>query len=271
MPRIFFVLSLLALALMPGCRQSVESTPSPPPPSGHFSIEYAPSQVDAYRPYRDRVVASKRFDEAAERLNNRVRLPHDLKLAFQDKTGPHFDSRLKTLFIPYGYCHYAAGFFEASPLKMKVSPEEAALDVIEFVFYHELGHALIEALDLPVVGREEDAVDDLATLLALEVFGRPEMAARTALAFHLMAKSKKAEKLYDLHSLDEQRFYRILQILYGAKPGRFLAEVAPTGLVEPQFLDKKGSAQKEYRRLSRNWRRLLKPHLEPAPSPAATQ
>jgi hypothetical protein len=31
-----------------------------------------------------------------------------------------------------------------------------------FLGYHELGHALVSELDLPVVGREEDAVDRLA-------------------------------------------------------------------------------------------------------------
>ena len=30
-------------------------------------------------------------------------------------------------------------------------------------FFHELGHALIDAWDLPITGREEDAADQLPT------------------------------------------------------------------------------------------------------------
>jgi hypothetical protein len=37
-----------------------------------------------------------------------------------------------------------------------------------FMFYHEFGHAITDQFDLPVVGREEDAVDQFATLFAIE-------------------------------------------------------------------------------------------------------
>ena len=35
---------------------------------------------------------------------------------------------------------------------------------VAFVLVHEIGHALVDVLDLPVVGQEEDAVDQLATI-----------------------------------------------------------------------------------------------------------
>jgi Putative metallopeptidase len=38
-----------------------------------------------------------------------------------------------------------------------------------FVLTHELGHAVISEMDLPVLGREEDAADDFAILTALNV------------------------------------------------------------------------------------------------------
>lgn len=41
-----------------------------------------------------------------------------------------------------------------------------------FVFYHEAGHSMIDILDLPVTGREEDAVDQLATLILLGPYFR---------------------------------------------------------------------------------------------------
>ena len=36
------------------------------------------------------------------------------------------------------------------------------------MFFHELGHALSNVLDLPITGKEEDAVDQLSTFLLAE-------------------------------------------------------------------------------------------------------
>ena len=38
-----------------------------------------------------------------------------------------------------------------------------------FVFVHEMGHALVHEMDVPVLGREEDAADAFATLTMLKV------------------------------------------------------------------------------------------------------
>jgi hypothetical protein len=56
--------------------------------------------------------------------------------------------------------------------------EEAQLFILGntvFTLHHELGHALIDQLDLPVLGREEDAVDHLATIMMLPVQAEPVM------------------------------------------------------------------------------------------------
>src|SRR4029078_13036153 len=43
----------------------------------------------------------------------------------------------------------------------------AVLSTTRFVLHHELGHALVDLLNLPVTGKEEDAVDQLATVVLL--------------------------------------------------------------------------------------------------------
>ena len=42
------------------------------------------------------------------------------------------------------------------------TPDFAVFSQLYFILLHEVGHALIDVLDLPVVGQEEDAVDQLA-------------------------------------------------------------------------------------------------------------
>jgi hypothetical protein len=41
--------------------------------------------------------------------------------------------------------------------------DEFILGNVVFVLFHEFGHALVSELELPVLGREEDAVDRFAT------------------------------------------------------------------------------------------------------------
>jgi Zn-dependent peptidase ImmA (M78 family) len=38
---------------------------------------------------------------------------------------------------------------------------------VSLVFLHELGHALLDVLQIPILGREEDASDQLATYMLL--------------------------------------------------------------------------------------------------------
>ena len=44
----------------------------------------------------------------------------------------------------------------------------AFLSPILFLLFHEVGHALMDVLDLPILGQEEDAADQLAVLILTE-------------------------------------------------------------------------------------------------------
>lgn len=44
-------------------------------------------------------------------------------------------------------------------------------------FYHEVGHALVDVLELPITGKEEDAVDQLSTYVLVEDADGGEVAA----------------------------------------------------------------------------------------------
>lgn len=92
-------------------------------------------------------------------------------------------------------------------------------------YYHELGHALIDVLQLPVLGREEDAVDALATLLIHDIWeeeSATEMMRDVSYAW-LWSDARSTEEGYepaywDTHSLDLQRHYTQLCLFYGADP-----------------------------------------------------
>jgi hypothetical protein len=87
-------------------------------------------------------------------------------------------------------------------------------------FYHELGHAVIDVLQLPVLGREEDAADTLSSLLIHAIWDEDTATAMTydvSWAFALYDAEAEAAGA-DEHSLDLQRYYNLVCLYYGASP-----------------------------------------------------
>lgn len=105
--------------------------------------------------------------------------------------------------------------------------DQATLEFVDAnvlaTFYHELGHALIDVLQLPVLGREEDAADTLSTLLIHDLWQED---AAVAMVYHtagsFLAYASEAEgydiAYWDEHSLDMQRYYNMICLFYGANP-----------------------------------------------------
>lgn len=103
-----------------------------------------------------------------------------------------------------------------------------------FTLYHELGHALIDKLEIPVLGREEDAVDGLAVLMMLPEEETEDPVAEqmilSAADGHNMAYEQGDENelaFWGEHSLDLQRYAAIVCLVFGSDPEGWveLAEV----------------------------------------------
>ena len=97
-----------------------------------------------------------------------------------------------------------------------------------FIFYHELGHGLIHKLDLPVLGREEDAADQIATLMLMDagtdsVGGEPVLTAAMGWldSWHKRDGEADESDYFDEHSLDYQRYANIVCLVYGSDPDNY--------------------------------------------------
>lgn len=98
-----------------------------------------------------------------------------------------------------------------------------------FVLYHEVGHLLVDKLNLPVLGREEDAADNLATWVLLK---RQTAAADQALIdaaqgwllSGIAYSSEPDDEDYSAaHSLDRQRAFQIVCLMVGSNDQAFRA------------------------------------------------
>lgn len=138
---------------------------------------------------------------------------------------------------------------------------------VRFILLHETGHALISMLEIPTTGREEDAVDQLATTLMLRFAGINESSAVVAENLRMasnwfLARSSGQYNLdayADAHALGEQRYFNLQCLLYGSDPARYLDIVTGGDLPEARARH----CPEESRRVSQAWLRLLLPHVAP--------
>ena len=143
----------------------------------------------------------------------------------------------------------------------RASPEEVKNLVagsLVFVVLHEMGHALIDLQGLPVLGREEDAADQISTFLILE---EPALADRALAGGVWFFSSPKLvpnffsqRHLSDEHGLDPQRVANIACWAYGRDPQRYVWAMHAARVTNQRA----ARCYNEYAQLDRSVRELLK-------------
>jgi hypothetical protein len=194
-------------------------------------------------------------------LEKQFALPFEIEVVFRDCGGPdsYYDEGSHEIVICYELIDAYSQLFSPK-VKERTTRDEAAKGAVVSMFLHEVAHALIDRWHLSITGREEDAADQFSTLMLIN--GLPdgeEMALDSAQSFKLLAFLEKGtERDYsDPHSLDEQRFYNTICLVYGHRPERY------------EYLIRNGSLPTEravqcvqdYERLNRSWQTLLAPYL----------
>lgn len=131
-------------------------------------------------------------------------------------------------------------------------PVDQTQNVIRFVVAHEIGHALIDILRLPVLGRSEDAADQFATMQFL-THGRASPVIAAASNFTTGSGADRTD-LGDEHALDGQRAANLVCWLYGHDSSAFstVAEIALPSR-------RRAGCAAEYANLAASWSRLLRP------------
>ena len=131
-----------------------------------------------------------------------------------------------------------------------------------FVLAHETGHGLISAFEIPVAGREEDAADQLATVMALKMADSfaDRVVVNAARGWFLGdQRDRKAGVptiFYDEHGMDLQRAYHIVCLLVGGAPDKFKDLANEVKLPK----ERQETCKFDYSNAEWSWGELLKPH-----------
>jgi len=133
-----------------------------------------------------------------------------------------------------------------------------------FTMYHEIGHMLVGELGLPVLGKEEDAADSLATILLLTDEDNDD--SYNALidssdgwyfnAVNSTGSGVDDFSYYDEHSLDIQRAYAMVCMMVGMDPDAFADTADAYGLDE----DQRDACGGTFDQAISAWAVVLEPH-----------
>ena len=241
--------------------------------TGNFVVKYEKTDNEDYRELEAIFKEVRLLEDTVQELNNVFALPAQVPVVFREcgDVNAFYDPEAREIALCWELVEYYAGMFLSEDQTEQEAEEggEAVAGATLFTFFHELGHALIDLYDLPVTGREEDAVDQLATMILLEGGEEGETAAINGAWSFLTEEEEEEEQaeegeeqeelaFWDEHSLDEQRFYNIVCWSYGKNPESFQY------LVDDETLPE-GRAERcpaEYDRMSRSWDALLEPYVK---------
>ena len=136
----------------------------------------------------------------------------------------------------------------------------AVLDTI----LHEAGHGIIDILDIPVLGSEEDAADFFSIYLILQFPTEDARRLIQGVAFSVgsearedLQKVPRPQMFAGPHGMNAQRYYNVLCLAYGANPAVF-DNAMPPGL--PPW--RAESCRDEWDLLKRAFTKVVLPHVD---------
>lgn len=262
--------AMLAMGLLTAPSANAEEAPLRPE---RVTIEYVEPTNPDHRPLRDFL----KSNQALERVRGLlvvVRWPRPLRLELKGCDGePNAWYADAVVTVCYEYLDDMWASANSSRRPAAISREDAFVGPMVDVFLHEAGHALFDLLKIPLLGREEDAADQVAAYYVLQFPGdiKRGLIIGAAYAYASELKVRSARDLTrprlevgrhityaDEHGTPAQRLYNLLCIAYGSDKELF-ADAVKKGFLPEERAE---ICEDEYRQIDYAYRVLIGPHVE---------
>jgi hypothetical protein len=239
--------------------------------SNQFDYEYVEPKNPAHRHIYE-TMKEKRVLESFQEFLSPIRLPVRITLKLEGCDGvanaTFWDSAIK---VCYEYIEYLRGQAPKAQ-KWGLTADDSMIALVVDVFLHEAGHAVLEDLDIPFFGREEDAADYFASYLLLQFskadarrlvlgtsfLGDTESMERHTSASEREMRAMKMQMVADPHSLPGQRYFNRLCMAYGADPVLFADAISVGGLPE----NRAKHCRYEYQTNAHAFQTLVAPYID---------
>jgi Putative metallopeptidase len=231
--------------------------------TGMFRGVYEPAKSPTHQPLYERLRKARALEQFSQALSA-LRLPKPLLIKFSSCGGMSnawYEPSDGTVTFCYEYVaeidHASAGATDHG-----IPAELASMGGVAFVLLHETAHALFDLLEVPVLGREEDAADHVAAFLLLtagEGIARRVLTGAAWMYVHgAKARTPDESDFADVHGLDAQRFYNVLCMAYGGNPASF------QGIVDKGYLpkDRAEGCREEFHQVAYAMSKLIDPSLD---------
>ena len=254
----FCIATLGALITAGGCAilepMSSYSQPISNQDRGDLVLYYEPPINEDFNKIYDILQETEFFDNLVTDLNNQYSFPRDIDILFVEcgEENAFYDPETVEVHMCYDLIQkYADIFIE----EYQGDYSDEVILAGHFTFLHELGHALVDQYQLPIIVQEEDVVDSFATILLIQT-GEEDAVIAGIEQFDVDAEED--EELSELpfwgeHSLSIQRVYNIACLVYGSDTDEY------ADFVEDDFLpeDRAEGCPEEYEQAMEGWQTLL--------------
>ena len=228
--------------------------------NGDFAVEHVAVQNARYTEIDRQVKQEKLLERAADKLNRNLMLPYEIVLRTKDcgEVNAFYNPQDHSVTVCYELMEHFYKLFKSTG-KADQAAYNKMFDAVRFAFLHELGHALIDAYKLPVIGNEEDAADRCSSYICLTELGdegvRAVTAAADAFAIESKDSSPNSRNMADEHLLQEQRFYNTLCMIYGSDTTKY------NYILKDGYLPRERAVRcpSEFERTVQSWSSLFEP------------
>jgi hypothetical protein len=234
--------------------------------ANRVTVSYVPPKNAAHQPIYEQLKEVS-FLEKLQQFLAPFRLPRALLVKVEGCDGDanaFYENDVIT--VCYEYIEGLRKTMPAETTAAGVAPIDAIVGPLFDTCLHEFAHALFEMLRLPVLGREEDAADQVSAYIMLQL-GKVEVRRLIGgVAYAYKTEAEAATKpptmthFADVHGTPAQRFYNVLCIAYGADKQLF------GDMVEKGYLpkDRAEDCKDEYQQVAYAYEKLIGPHVDRA-------
>jgi hypothetical protein len=261
LPMKFFATAAVIAIALHACAARAQE-----PRTGEVRIIYEEPATEKQRIIRD-AMRERRILETVASLLNSFRLPRELTLAVRGCEGREtawYDRDRATM------CYEYVDLIQRHAPKVAtpggVQRGDAIIGAVIDTLLHESGHAIFDLLEIPVMGREEDAADFFSIYWMLQFPPGDARRLIEGIAFNMGSEAREdfserpePRKFAGPHGPNVQRHYNVLCLAYAANQALFNNEV-PAGL--PPWRAR--TCWEEWAMLQRAFTKLILPHVDEA-------